>query len=238
MKFPPPARSAGGFTLVELLTVMAIMILLAALLLPALQRALVAARRSTCASNMRQIGIAVMQYIADHDGRFPQTRHSADETESWIFTLAPYLGEVDEIRISPADPQGAERRRRGATSYILNDIVVDPLTDPFGNPLPGGYGKLSLIQAPSSTLLAVVISDDSGAGPANDHTHTRTWTSFNRFLADVEPDRHRVGERDPTRTRGNAPYLYVDGSVRIHDAEDIKSLFDAGRNIGEPGEAP
>ena len=227
-----------GFTLVELLTVIAIMLLMVAIAVPSLRRMHMEAHRAKCAANMRQIGIAVTQYATEHGGRLPQTRHTAEQEESWIFTLAPFLGDVDEVRISPADPQAAERLRRGATSYILNDLVVDPLLDPFGEPLPGGYGRLSLIPEPANTLLAVVISDNRGVGPANDHTHTRTWTSFNRFLSDVEPDRHRVGGRHPTRTQGSAPYLHVDGSVRIHDAARIQELLDSGRNIGEVGLAP
>lgn len=227
-----------GFTLIELMTVIAIVVLLMAMSLPIMRRMQVSARRVKCMTNMRQIGQAVILYAEDHGDSLPRTRHTAGATESWIFTLAPYLGEMDSIRVSPADPQAAERLRRRSTSYILNDIVVDPLVDPFGNPLPGGYGRLGLITAPTTTLLAVIISDDRGTGPANDHTHARTWTSFDRFLADAEPDRHRVGARDPSRTRGNAPYLYVDGSVRVHEAEDIKTQFDAGRNIGEPGLAP
>ena len=216
----------------------AIIALLAALTVPGVQRVRVAANRAKCATNMRHIGIATMQYIADHDGVFPRTRHSAEASESWIFTLAPYLGEVDDIRISPADPYARERRRRRSTSYILNDIVVDPLTDPFGTPLPGGYGRLSRIPAPTATILAVVISDDRGTGPANDHTHARTWGSFDRLLSDVEADRHRIGSRHASRTLGSAPYLYVDGSVRIFEASEIQAILDSGHNIGEPGQAP
>ena len=228
----------NGFTLVELLVVIAIVALVMALVIPGLSRARVAANRTKCIANMRQIGRATVQYVSDNAGSFPRTRHVAGEQESWIFTLAPYLGNVDDVRISPADPRAAERRERRSTSYILNDIVVDPLTDPFGRPIPGGYGRLDLIPAPSATILAVVISDDRGTGSANDHTHARTWTSFDRFLSDVEPDRHRVGGRDATRTRGNAPYLMVDGAVRVLEAALVHDEFERGRNIGEPGQAP
>lgn len=231
-------RRVHGFTLIELLVVIGIVGLLMVMTAGGIQRARVAARRSTCASNMRQIGQAVLQYAANNRGDFPRTRHVADETESWIFSLGPYLSQMDTVRISPADPSRAERLRRRSTSYILNDIVVDPLLGPFGDPLPGGYGNLNRIPAPAITLLAVVISDDRGTGPANDHTHARTWNSFQRFLADVEPDRHRVGGRHPSRTEGDAPYLMVDSAVRIHSASDIKTYFDRGINIGDPGNAP
>jgi len=227
-----------GFTLVELLVVIAIIGLLITMVSGVIQSSLVASRRSVCASNMRSIGQAVFAYATDHRGRFPPTRHSASHQEAWIFLLAPYLGEVDAVRISPADPKGQARLRQRSTSYILNDVVVDPLTDPFGEPIPGGYGRIDLIPAPTMTLLAAVISDDRGTGPANDHTHARLWTSYERLLSDVEADRHRKGNRHPNRTEGDAPYLHVDTSVRIHLAKVIQPLLNQGVNIGLPGNAP
>src|ERR1700677_3535532 len=60
-----------GFTLVELLVVVGIMALLIALLLPALSKARAAAMTTKCLSNLHQVGLATMSYVADNKGKLP-----------------------------------------------------------------------------------------------------------------------------------------------------------------------
>ena len=60
-----------GFTLIELLVVIAIIGILAAILFPVFSRARENARRTSCMSNLKQLGLAAMQYVQDYDGRYP-----------------------------------------------------------------------------------------------------------------------------------------------------------------------
>lgn len=61
----------GGFTLIELLVVIAVIAILAGILFPVFARARESARQTQCISNVRQLGMAVMQYVQDHDEQFP-----------------------------------------------------------------------------------------------------------------------------------------------------------------------
>lgn len=69
-----------GFTLIELLVVIAIISLLAAIMFPVFSRARENARRSSCQSNLRQIGLGVLQYVQDYDEMMTRACYTSDSS--------------------------------------------------------------------------------------------------------------------------------------------------------------
>ncbi|MEO0529335.1 MAG: DUF1559 domain-containing protein [Planctomycetota bacterium] len=135
-------RRRDGFTLVELLVVIAIIGTLVSLLLPAIQGAREAARRTSCMNNLRQLTLATLQFetvIERIPGLFEPLDTSLLETEdselytTWAVTLLPYLekeGLADEYQTGRARdlyvalmlcPSDSEKQRTGAAnSYVAN----------------------------------------------------------------------------------------------------------------------
>src|SRR5262245_50740760 len=79
-----------GFTLIELLVVIAIIAVLIGLLLPAVQKVRESGNRTTCANNLKQMGLAIQIYH-DATNTLPPTRTSWDSGLSWTLLILPYM---------------------------------------------------------------------------------------------------------------------------------------------------
>jgi prepilin-type processing-associated H-X9-DG protein len=233
-------RPRQAITLIELLVVIFIIGLLVALLLPAVQAARVAAMRVKCANNLHQIGLAIHSYADTFDGRFPRSTHGTTDFEStWIYTLAPFMENVDKIRICPADPKWKERLDNQGTSYVLNEYICVPG--------PDQALRLSDLRATSRTIVVFTGSDDKGFAITEDHTHSRNWfieptsQTWKRIVADIQPNRFNGGGPNTPperRATGYANYLFADGHVQVIPGQQIRAWSDERTNFALPDNCP
>lgn len=95
-------RRRIGFTLMELLVVIAVIALLMAVLLPALQRVKRQARSVVCQSNLKQWGTIFAMYTGDNEGRLPKQKYYTLATpEHWIYALRDYSTGSEGISCCP-----------------------------------------------------------------------------------------------------------------------------------------
>lgn len=116
-------RPAWGFTLVELLVVITIIAMLIAILLPAIQSARGAARRSVCANNLRQIGVALAGFHATNS-RYPAGSEVAPQGISigWRVHLLPYLEQ--NAMYAALDPSAGPNGAPAGWKYAQNKEIA------------------------------------------------------------------------------------------------------------------
>ena len=112
-RFQPPKRA---FTLIEILTVLAIISLLAAFLFPAFAQVREKSRQTVCLSNMREIGIALTLYQHDFDGRLPVATETGP-TQSGV-----YIWHTEDEQIRQA-LKTAPTVREAINPYVKNDAL-------------------------------------------------------------------------------------------------------------------
>jgi prepilin-type N-terminal cleavage/methylation domain-containing protein/prepilin-type processing-associated H-X9-DG protein len=232
-----------GFTLVELLVVIAIVGLLIGLLLPAVQAARESARRTQCASNLRQVGIAILRFADQHQERWPETSHTVEPdpdtgkfTKAWIYTIAPYLEDVDAIRICPSDELARLRLLGKGTSYTLNGYLSKEARPSFDN--------RRKVVATSQTVIAFELSEKKDVGaqrtdnpadidPYNDHVHSFNWFSTSNINSgavvtavgnEIAIDRHQE----------TSHFLYADGHVDVISVEQLETWAAQPFNFAKP----
>jgi prepilin-type N-terminal cleavage/methylation domain-containing protein/prepilin-type processing-associated H-X9-DG protein len=142
-----------GFTLIELLVVIAIIAILAAILFPVFARARENARKSTCQSNLKQLGLAFMQYAQDYDERFPVcigwTSYDDKVSKGWLYwyeRLEPYLKNT-QILWCPSDADHTSITGSGGTEGYVCDYAYNLYVG------SNGGASLASMENPVGTVL-------------------------------------------------------------------------------------
>jgi prepilin-type N-terminal cleavage/methylation domain-containing protein/prepilin-type processing-associated H-X9-DG protein len=140
-------RRRRGFTLIELLVVIAIIAVLIALLLPAVQAAREAARRSQCVNNLKQMGLAIHNYVSNNDVIPPSGISGNYKTKP----LPQYQHSSDKVRLLPFFEQQA---MYNAYNFMLGDRF------------DGGYGEYQNATVASSMINTLNCPSDGNPGNA------------------------------------------------------------------------
>jgi len=186
--------SKRGFTLIELLVVIAIIAILAAILFPVFARAREKARQSSCASNLKQIGLAGMMYAQDYDERFPMNHSGAQVNGRWVewwSVLQPYVNNWN-VFTCPSNStniyNGVNYGKRGCGDSPLSG---ERSTDFW-------YGAVRDLKQPAETIAFA----DWGRG--NGHRLCPHWHAGTTYYGYVHPEIHNDGTN----------YTFFDGHVK------------------------
>ena len=254
---PSPAPIVAhktAFTLIELLVVIAIIAILAAILFPVFARARENARRSSCQSNLKQIGLGIIQYQQDYDESFPLAVTGSSSAVSqppvgWADEIQPYLKSL-QIYQCPSDTNGpgTDPTQPGYTDYWYNSDMssnMDTSVIPNAIQIPSNVSvNISVLANPTLTIMngdgesangtaAYRCNGASSTNPAqyNDLTKPITSTTTGSVSTSAVVNRHLEG----------ANLLFADGHVKWSktNASGVKgAVYRAPTQFADSGGAP
>lgn len=206
--------TSRAFTLIELLTVIAIIGVLAAIIIPTVIGVRVSARRTTCANNLRQLGIVFQIYTDDSRDRFPGKGTSA--TTRWIHKLAPYINvptaraynqSLYHCSLTSTDVYAQGAPNPGWGLYGLSEGIFLPDV----NGTPAEYGvRRSDVNNPSRKVLLAEKNHKGGAGNGPGLSRQGPFPTRN----DGAAANHRMDQKPENGPGGACNYLFVDGHVK------------------------
>ncbi|MBC8138970.1 MAG: DUF1559 domain-containing protein [Fibrella sp.] len=132
-------RKQTGFTLIELLVVIAIIAILAAILFPVFAQARAKARQTSCLSNMKQLGLAAMQYEQDYDetvvpgwigvGFDTSSPYSWPGSQRWMDLIFPYVKSL-QVYNCPSDADVVPYRMTPPGQTISDPLYFESMSNP------------------------------------------------------------------------------------------------------------
>ena len=159
-----------AFTLIELLVVIAIIAILAAILFPVFAKVREKARQTTCVSNMKQVGLAMMQYVQDYDETYPLSLYAyysplaGGQQAEWSTVISPYIkagdlthrnGGVFSCPSFPVANEGDQYHLRLDLFPVDDPQDGVPLSNPNGDGIAGHVSTMATVDDPAGKVMIV-----------------------------------------------------------------------------------